>query len=71
MGFLNGFRGAKRRKLILEVRVTELHHAFGPRQVAQRMCSQVGQKGTLGQPVEDKIAGDTRQHRLPAVGQIS
>ncbi|CQD22899.1 hypothetical protein BN1232_05775 [Mycobacterium lentiflavum] len=51
--------------------MTELHHAFGPRQVAQRMCSQVGQKGTLGQPVEDKIAGDTRQHRLPAVGQIS
>jgi hypothetical protein len=67
---VSDFRCAKRRMLVLQVGVAELHHAFGPRQVPQRMRSEVGQEGALGQPVDDEIGCDAGQQGLTAVAEV-
>src|SRR6202011_4323976 len=39
----NSFRGKKRRELVADLRVAQLHHAFGARQITYRMSTPIGQ----------------------------
>ena len=49
------FRGAKRRKVVAQVRMAELHHVFRPRQVTHGMATQIGQPHRVRQSVDDQI----------------
>jgi len=39
-----GFRGVQRREFVAQIGVTQLHHPFGPGQIAQRVGAQIGQR---------------------------
>ena len=62
---------AQRREVVAQVGVAQLHHAFGPGQIPQRVGTEVGQPGVGGQLVDDQILGGARQHGLAAVGQVA
>jgi hypothetical protein len=49
----NGFGRAKWGKLVADIGVTELHHAFGAGQITNRMGAQIGQPCIGWEPVDD------------------
>ena len=67
----NGIGGAQRWKVVVQVGVAELHHAFGAGQIAQRVGAQVGERDTLWELVDDKRFRRAREHRLAAVGKVA
>ena len=67
----NGIGGAKRREVVVQIGVAELHHPFGAGQIAQRMGAEVGQRDVGRELVDDKRFRRTREHRLAAVGEIA
>ena len=66
-----GIGGAQWCKVVVQVGVAELHHAFGAGQIAQRMGAQVGERDPLRELVDDKWFRRTREHGLAAVGQVA
>ena len=66
-----GFGRAQGWELVAQVGVTELHHALGPRQIAQRVGAEIGQPRIGREPVEHQIACRAGQHGLAAVRQIA
>ncbi len=68
---VSAFRHTQRWELVAQVRMAQLRHPFGPRQIAQLMGSQVGQPGIVGQPVGHQLLGRTRQHGLATMRQIA
>ena len=67
----NDIGRAQGREVVVQVGMAKLHHAFGAGQIAQRVGAQIGERDTLGELVDDKRFGRTREHRLAAVGQVA
>ena len=64
-------RGTKRREVVVQVRVAQLHNPFRARQVAQRMGAEVVERDVRRELVDDKRFRRTRQHRLAAVREVA
>jgi hypothetical protein len=63
--------GPKWWELVAQVGMAQLHHPFRAGQIAQPVGAQIGQPHPGREPVDHQRLGRTRQHRLPAMGQIT
>ncbi len=61
----------KRRELIAQIVMTQLHHSLWARHATQRITAQIRQPNTVGQPIHHQRFGHPRQHRLTAMRQIA
>ena len=66
-----GIGDTQRGEVVVQIRVTQLHHPFGAGQIAQRMKAQVGERDVGWELVDDKRLRRTREHRLAAMREVS
>src|SRR5215470_59687 len=57
----NGYHRSQRRILVVQIRVAQLHHAFGPGQVGQVMHAEVDQPCAGWKMFDSQIGGGARQ----------
>ena len=50
----NGIGCAQRGEVVVQIRMAELHDAFGTGQIAQRMGAQIGERDVGRELVDDK-----------------
>ena len=67
----NGIGRPKRRKIIREIGMAQLHHTLRPGHIAQLVSSQIGQPCIGRQPVDHHLLRRCRQDRLAAVREIA
>ena len=67
----NGFRRPKRREVVADIGVAQLHHPFGTGDTAQFVPAEIGQPRVGRKRIDNQILGGAREHRLAAVGEIA
>ncbi len=67
----NTLRCAQWWKLVAQIGMTQLHNPFRPWQVAQGVCTKIGQPRVGRKRVDDQILNSAGEHALATVSEIA